>query len=213
MTKLQEEINRYKEINNYKYIIKEQEIPDVPEPTDGGENLEDPAALPPETPPIEGDETGTEPTLPPAEEAPLDATEELDITDLVNLTHSIKKDIEDSKNNDNGVVRKMDSVFTKLDDIANMVKQMDVIIDKIENLSNKVTEMKPQTPQEKLEMRSLDSYPFNQNPTSFFSQKQDEMKASGKNEYVLTKDDVTNYTDATVKDSFNPENEEDENQF
>jgi hypothetical protein len=73
--------------------------------------------------------------------------------------------------------------------------------------------MKPETPQEKLEMRSLDSYPFNQKPNEFFNQKQGEMRASGKNEYVLTKQDVQDYSPDTIKTSFNPDQEENEFKF
>jgi hypothetical protein len=38
------------------------------------------------------------------------------------------------------------------------------------------------------------------------------MRASGKNEYVLTKDEVTNYPTDTIKTSFNPE-EESQNEY
>ena len=72
--------------------------------------------------------------------------------------------------------------------------------------------MKTPTPEEKLELRSLDSYPFNQNPQQFFDSKQQEMRASGKNEYVLTKDEITNYSD-TIRDTFNPDTQEDEFSF
>jgi hypothetical protein len=73
--------------------------------------------------------------------------------------------------------------------------------------------MKPETPQEKLEMRSLDSYPFNQRPNQFFDQKQGEMRSSGKNEYVLTKQEVEDYSPDNIKASFNPEQEENEFKF
>jgi hypothetical protein len=89
---------------------------------------------------------------------------------------------------------------------------MDTLVQKIEQLGVEVKQMKPETPQEKLEMRSLDSYPFNQKPTDFFSQKQEEMRASGKNEYVLTKDDVNDFTPETLRDTFNDTGEE-ENEF
>jgi len=52
-------------------------------------------------------------------------------------------------------------------------------------------------------MRSLDSYPFNQKPSDFFSQKQLDMKASGKNEYIITKSDISDYNDKEMRDSFN----------
>ena len=48
----------------------------------------------------------------------------------------------------------------------------------------------------------MDSYPFNEKPQEFFAHKQQEMRASGKNEYVLTSDEVENYTDRDIKDSF-----------
>lgn len=62
-------------------------------------------------------------------------------------------------------------------------------------------------------MRSLDSYPFNEKPQEFFAHKQGEMAASGKNEYVLTKDEVNNYPNDTIKTSFNPNQQEDEFRF
>jgi len=201
--KLQEELNRYNAINKYaKKMIVEQEAP-----------------LPPADPAL--DAAGAE--MPPMDTAPIDAapidaapemdsTEEIDITDLVNMTKSLKKDIEGSQNDNSTVISKMDDVFTKLDDLASKLSEMDTLVQKIEQLGVEVKQMKPETPQEKLEMRSLDSYPFNQKPTDFFSQKQEEMRASGKNEYVLTKDDVNDFTPETLRDTFNDTGEE-ENEF
>jgi hypothetical protein len=39
------------------------------------------------------------------------------------------------------------------------------------------------------------------------------MAASGKNEYVLTKDEVNNYPTDIIKTSFNPDQQEDEFRF
>jgi hypothetical protein len=207
--KLQEELNRYKAINKYaKKMIVEQEAP-----------------LPPADPALDAaapaDAAGAE--MPPMDAAPMDvapmdaapemdSTEEIDITDLVNMTKSLKKDIEGSQNDNSTVISKMDDVFTKLDDLASKLSEMDTLVQKIEQLGVEVKQMKPETPQEKLEMRSLDSYPFNQKPTDFFSQKQEEMRASGKNEYVLTKDDVNDFTPETLRDTFNDTGEE-ENEY
>jgi hypothetical protein len=146
-------------------------------------------------------------------EAPATAeTEEIDITDLVNMTKSIKNEMDKNKDEGNSVIQKMDSVFGKLNDLEQKLAQMDSVISKIDELGGKIEQVKPKTPQEKLEMRSLDSYPFNQNPQDFFSQKQNEMQASGKNEYVLTKDEVENYGQAQIMKSFNPD-ETNEPQF
>ena len=210
--KLLEELNRHKAINKYaKKMIMEQDAPPAP-PTDD--------ALPPADDAIPADDAL--PSAPPADDAlppapPTDdlggdmgGTEEIDITDLVNMTKSIKKDIEDNKNDQSNVVGQMDSVFSKLGELEQKLSSMDSVIAKIEELGTKIENIKEPTAQERLEMRSLDSYPFNQNPQQFFAAKQGEMRQSGKNEYVLTKQDVQDYSNDTIKSSFNPENQEDE---
>ena len=211
--KLQEELNRYKSINKYgKTMIMEQDAPPAdPTAEIGGD-------VPPPPPPA-GD-TGAPMDVPPAPDAAapldttetpeMDATEEVDITDLVNMVKSVKKDIEDSKNEDNGATAKMDDIFTKLNDLEVKLGDMDQVMAKIDQLGASVEANKPKTEVEKLEMRSLDSYPFNEKPQEFFAHKQGEMRASGKNEYVLTKDDVQNYPAQEIKTSFNPEQQEDE---
>ncbi len=225
--KLQEELNRYKAINKYgKTMIMEQEAPetdpaldapapeadpalDAPTPDAGGLDVPPPPAGDPslDTPPADagmGDDMGAAPEM--------DTTEELDITDLVDMTKSIKKDLENHTQDQSAVVNKMDDVFSKLGELETKLAEMDALVVKIDQLGSKVEQMKPQTPQEKLEMRSLDSYPFNEKPQEFFAHKQGEMQASGKNEYVLTKDEVENYPDE-IKTTFNPEQQEDEYQF
>lgn len=205
--KLLEEVARFNQINRYaQKLMKEQELP-LP-----GAEGDVPAETPP--PPAEGTPPmGAE--TPPAEATPppLSNTEEIDITDLVNMTKSIKKDVEDSKTEHSGVLGKMDDVFSKLDELESKLASMDNIISKIDELGSKIQQIKEPSPQEKLQMRSLDSYPFNQNPQQFFSQKQEQMRASGKNEYVLTKDDIENYSQETIKDTFNIQDEDDEFKF
>ena len=205
--KLQEELNRYKAINKYgKTMIMEQEVPPT-EPEAPEEPTEVPPADPAAIPPADVEA--------PVDEVPVetDTTEEIDITDLVNMTKSLKKDVEDSKNDHGNVIGKMDDVFTKLSDLETKLSQMDQVMAKIDQLGSQIQQVKPQTPQEKLEMRSLDSYPFNEKPQEFFAHKQGEMQASGKNEYVLTKDEVENYPADTIKTSFNPDQQEDEYKF
>jgi polyhydroxyalkanoate synthesis regulator phasin len=148
-------------------------------------------------------DAGAAPALPEG-----DTTEEIDITDLVDMTKSIKKDIETNKQDHGAVVSKMDDVFSKLNDLEAKLSQMDAVMAKIDQLGTQVQQMKPETPVEKLEMRSLDSYPFNEKPQEFFAHKQGEMRQSGKNEYILTKDEVSNYSPDQVKTSFNPTQDE-----
>lgn len=205
--KLHQELIRYRNINNYgKKLFLEQEEPTAPEelPTDepmGDAPIED----------IPADEPmGDAPIEEPMDDMGADV-EEIDITDLVNMTQNIKNDLDSSKSNNNAVMGKMDDIFSKLDDLEVKLSQMDNVIAKIDGLESKVETMKEPTPQERLEMRSLDSYPFNQKPSEFFSQKELDMKASGKNEYIITKQDVEDYNNKEMRDSFridpNAENE------
>jgi hypothetical protein len=202
---LMEELARYNAINKYAKTLMEQgEVPPPP-PMDAPpiEPAVPPTDVPPpaDVPPPTGD-------VPAATD-----TEEIDITDLVNMTKSIKKDLDDNKSDNTAVVDKMETVFSKLNDLEQKLSQMDSVMNKIDELGNKVESMKEKTPQEKLELRSLDSYPFNMNPQQFFAQKQGEMQQSGKNEYVLTKQDIEDYSRDTIRDTFNPETEEDEFKF
>lgn len=218
--KLQEELNRYKAINKYgKTMIMEQEAPaadPLEVPADAG--LDAPAPVDPALDAA----APADPALDASAPAPMDApapdamggdTEEIDITDLVNMTKSLKKDIEGNQNDHSQVLTKMDDVFTKLDDLSQKLTQMDQVMAKIDQLGTQVQQMKPKTEVEKLEMRSLDSYPFNQKPQEFFANKQSEMRASGKNEYILTKDEVQDYTPETLRDTFNQTDEEDDFRF
>ena len=221
-------LERFKAINLYAdKLIVEQAPPPPPDPNTI------PPADPNAAPPVAGADTGAVPP-PTGGEAPLpgvedtaddgteeapdsgetpesdpstadDTTEEIDITDLVNMTKSIKKQLDDTQGQDNGSVEKMDAVFSKLGELEAKLGEMDSVLAKIDQLGAKIEEVKPKTPVEKLEMRSLDSYPFNKKPDEFFSEKQDEMRKSGKNEYVLTKGDVENYGKYDVMKSFNPE--------
>ena len=220
--KLLEEVKRFNAINKYgKKMIMEQDAPPAPEagdvpppPPAGGDAGVPPTDVPP--PPPAGGDAGAPPTdLPPADDAaPLDggdpstdSTEEVDVTDLVDMVKNIKNDMESSKQDNGAVVTKMDDVFSKLNDLEAKLGEMNAVMAKIDQLGAKVEEMRPKTEVERLEMRSLDSYPFNEKPQEFFAHKQGEMKQSGKNEYVLTKDDVENYPKDGIMKSFNPNDE------
>jgi len=209
--KLQEALDRYKSINKYTAkLLKEQEtpaeeIPPAPEGDTGVPSAPEGTDVPPapSEDPAVAEPVGDVPPLPDESDV-----EEIDITDLVNMTKSIKKDLENSKQDNSGVEAKMDSLFTKLDELEQKLSQMDNIISRIDELGSKIDNVKPKTPEEKLEMRSLDSYPFSQNPKEFFNDKQQQMKMSGKNEYVLTKNDVQSYTPSEIMKSFNPSTNE-----
>ena len=206
--KIISEIQRYHFINNY---LNEQDVP--PPPPLGGE---DPAALPPAP--------GTEPA-PAVDAAPevidvetdtevekiddsgkseetdtTGGTEELDITDLVKSQENIETKQEEYFNN----------LFSQVSSLESKLGEMDAILNKLNSLEAKIEKYREKTPQEKLELRTYDSYPFNQKLTDFFDDKKEEMEKTGKNDYVLTSDDVTDINDGDINNSlhFNSEDEE-----
>jgi hypothetical protein len=142
--KILEEIERYKDINKYtKRLLSEQLDPtDEPAPDQEQDNAVVDEPINGVDEPINGvdeptdDQMGND-TLDDEEldgdnlEPIDDETEELDITDLVNMTQSIKNDIEDRKNESGDVAGKMDVVFSKLDDLEQKLSNMDQIISKI----------------------------------------------------------------------------------
>jgi hypothetical protein len=196
--KLLDEINRYKSINrnaSKHYIMEQEELPVPPAPADAAADMA--PALPPSPDAAAAPAPGTI-------EEPESSTEEVDVTDLVNMTKNIKNDLENTKGESGAVIQKMDDVFSRLGELEQKLSQMDSILVKIDQLGNQIQNIKEPTPVEKLEMRSLDSYPFNQKPQEFFANKQSEMRASGKNEYVLTKSDVENYSQEEIEKTFNP---------
>ena len=105
----------------------------------------------------------------------------------------------------------MDGMFAKLDDLESKLSNMDQIIDKINSLEVKFDKYREKTPEEKLMLRSLDSYPYNQKLTDFFSDKKGEMEETGKNEYILTSDEVENFSPNEVKKTFNIYDQEEDN--
>jgi len=231
--KILEEISRFRNINNY---IMEQDAPPPPpdpaaDPLAGGAPPLDPAADPLAAggaPPLDPAAAGAPPAggAPPAPgappaggtpPAPVDVAadkdveeiggeekpdeEKIEITDLVSSQKNIEQKQEEYFNN----------LFKQLSSLEQKLGDMDQLVSKIDGLENKIEKMRPKTPKEKLELRTLDSGPFNQKLSDFFTDKQDEMEKSGKNEYVLTSDDVEQFSKGQIEDSFNDyeDNEED----
>jgi len=203
--KILSEIERYRKINGY---LSEQE-----EPVDPAVEPEADLAAEPETdlggesepvdvesdPDVEVvDEPGSEEVeVSDTEEG---GTEELDITDLV----TTQKDMSEKQE------EYMETMMDRLEDLTSKLSDMDQILQKINDLENKVEKYRQKSPEEKLQLRSLDSYPYNQKLTDFFMDKGEEMERSGKNEYVLTSDEVENYSDGDIKKSFDAPFEDDQ---
>ena len=96
------------------------------------------------------------------------------------------------------------NLFNQLNDLQSKLGEMDNIMNKLNSLESKIEKYREKTPQEKLELRTYDSYPFSQKLSQFFDDKQDEMEKTGKNDYVLTSDEVTDINVNDIKNSFQP---------
>ena len=204
-TKILNEIARYSQINQY---INEQDAPPPPPPPPG-----DPAAggTPPPPPPPGGPTLppapGTDPTAGATPPQPVDTANDPDV-EKVGGDKEGKKDIEvtDLVKSQEKIEKKQeeyfDSLFKHLDELEGKLANMDQIVSKLNDLEAKVEKYRPKTPEEKLELRSLDSGPYNQKLSQFFEDKQEDLEKSGKNEYVLTQDDVEEFSPMEIKKSF-----------
>ena len=216
--KLLAEINRYKNIVNY--ISEQAADPTLPPPPGGavppppggdvalgGDQSTDQAlgAISPTGEPeiidVEADDDVTK-IDDKGESQEGEESEELDVTDLVNS----QKTIEDKQE------EYFDHLFNQLSQLETKLASMDSVLSRLNNIESKIEKYREKTPEEKLELRSYDSYPFNQKLSDFFQDKQQEIQKTGKNEYVLTSDDVVDFNMPDIKNSFDP-NYEDEDQF
>lgn len=218
--KILNEINRYHKINNY---IIEQNAPPPP-PLEGEDSLalpNAPATPPGEVSPIPPTAPGGVDPLSTTEPEPIDVSmdddvtaindegdseeknedgdsEELDITDLVTSQQSIE-----TKQSEY-----FDNLFGQINRLESKLSEMDKIFDKLTSMERTIEKYREKTPEEKLELRTYDSYPFNQKLSDFFDDKKVEMEKSGKNEYVLTTNDITEINPDEIKNTFNDEEED-----
>ena len=209
--KIIKEIERHRKINQY---ILEQ-VGATPEQDALGALAPVPGAVPAPAPaeavpPLPPDGGGTEPQPIDVENDPdvekIDdkgeseekgdesGSEELDITELVDSQKNIETKQEEYFNN----------LFNQLNDLQSKLGEMDMIMNKLNSLESKIEKYREKTPQEKLELRTYDSYPFSQKLSQFFDDKSEEMEKTGKNDYVLTSDQVTDINVNDIKNSFQP---------
>ena len=199
-----EEIARYNSINQY---IVEQDATLPPPPGEVDPNAA-PAPAPETAPPADPNAAMAPPA--PTGPQPVDIandpdvekiggdekseskTEEMDITDLVKSQKKVEEKQEEYINN----------LFQHLDNLETKLGEMDGIMTKLNDLEAKVEKYREKTPQERLELRTLDSGPFNQKLSQFFDDKEEDMEKTGKNEYVLTQDEVEDYSPNEIKKTF-----------
>jgi hypothetical protein len=137
-------------------------------------------------------------------------TTELDVTDLVTKQDEVSSEISDQKDILSKNTESLNDLMTKLSDLETHLSSMDVMVSKIENLENKIEEYRPRTPQEALGLRKHDSGPFNQTLSDFFTDKEEVFDKTGKKQYILTKDEVEEYSDVDIQKSFGDPDAEDD---
>jgi hypothetical protein len=147
----------------------------------------------------------------PAMEEPADDSVEIDVSEIVKSAEEAKEAAENAEKESNKVAHVL---MQKLSDLEAKLGKMDAVTAKIDGLEKEIIKRNP-TPVEKLEMRSLSSYPYSQKLTDYWSDKEgayDVMHKDDKpKEYVLTKDDIdSSYSDSSIRNSFDADDYEEE---
>lgn len=174
-------------------------------------STEEPATdVPAETPPADNLETPEASMEEPAMDAPAGDEIELDVTELVKGSEAAKESA-DAANS------KIEQLMDMVNKLENQLTTMSTISSKIDALEKEI-EVRNPTPKEKLEMRSLDSYPYNIKLTDFWAEKGDKYETGAEEEkpkeYILKQSDIDNdYVESDIEDSFNADDYEKKNNF
>ena len=137
--------------------------------------------------------------------------EVIDVDDITNAQ-------EKTNNKVNKVGRNLGKVDDKIMQLLQAIDKMEVMINnnnaEIENFKKEFEKRNP-TPTEKLNLRSLDSYPFNVNPKEFWNEKASSAPRTSSyyqayydnnkpttDEYEITNSDVDDFDERKIADSF-----------
>lgn len=155
-------------------------------------------------------EMGNEPTdadIPmddtmPVDDGMGDESVDLDVTELVKGSQEAKASADEAN-------AKIERLMDMVDQLENQLTSMSQISTKIDGLEQELEKRMP-TPDEKVGLRSMDSYPYNIKLSDFWNDKQDSPYSEDDDEekdeegnYTLTNDDVDNYDATQIKQSFN----------
>jgi hypothetical protein len=142
------------------------------------------------------------------DEEPAGDEVELDVTELVNGSREAKESA-DAAN------EKIGQLMSMIDNMTNQLTAMDAISSKIDSLEKELEKRAP-TPEEKIEMRSLDSYPYNLKLTDFWATQKNQYDVipDEKKEFVLDDNAIQkDYSDSKIKGTFDVSNEYEEEEF
>ena len=133
---------------------------------------------------------------------------ELDVTQLVQGT-------EEAKASSDRANQQIDQLLNKFDELTQKLNHMSGISTKIDGLEKEMEKRMP-TDKEKLELRSLDSYPYSQKLSDYWFDKEGQYdvmdnEVKKPEEYILTQDDVdSDYNDREISKSFDADEYEEE---
>lgn len=132
---------------------------------------------------------------------------EVDITDLVNSTKDTKDKIE-------GTNELLNTLVSKFDELESKIASFDEIIGRLNQIEQDFEKRLP-TPVEKLEMRSMDSFPYSVKLSDYWKEETENIEGEDTTkqgeEYVLTPEDIKkDYNPSTIKTSFGVESSEDQ---
>jgi len=129
-------------------------------------------------------------------------TVEVDVTDIVDKTEETKTSVD-------GMNTKMDELLSKLSELESQIGGMDEVIGKIDSLEKEIERRNP-TPVERLEMRSMNSFPYSVKLTDFWDEQEGYDATEKETEYTLTQSDVDNFDQKEIRSSFNSQGTEEE---
>lgn len=144
--------------------------------------------------------------------------EEDDVIDVQDLTDA-QEEVNDKVNS---VGRDLGRVDDRIDKLLGAIETLQTMFDKnnqeIADLKKEFEKRNP-TQTEKLNLRSLDSYPFKIRPTDFWNDKAEQGRYDAyadnreptTNEYVITNNDVDDFTEREIEDTFSITDDLDQN--
>jgi sugar-specific transcriptional regulator TrmB len=229
---LAEEAKRFRQLSEYSFIgINEAD--DENQDAEGGDleaELDTLGAELQDKAPESGDDSEFGSAIPDAEDEPeTEAPEaaddiaadpmmdsggevEVDVTDLVNTSNELKTSSIETNQKMADLIDKFNSLSDQITKMSKLGQNIEVLDKKIKDVETEIVRRNP-TPTEKIEMRSLDSFPYNIKLSDFWSDNADKLSVEPEQEkpkeYVLTKADVDDYSDSDIRKSFSEFEEED----
>lgn len=176
--------------------------------------------MPGQDPAMGGDMPGADPMaggMPDGldEEEPEEEDDVIDVDDLTDAQEKVNDKV-------NSVGRDLGKVDSRIEKLIGAIETLQTMFDKNnQEIADLKTEFEKRNPTqtEKLNLRSLDSYPFKVKPTDFWKDKAGNSNYSAyadneqptTQEYVITNDDVDDFTEREIADTFAVTDELDQN--